>query len=219
MRTIQRFAVVLATLLILVGIGCTTDPIIPAGGVPVEPPVPDPGLDNLCPDGVISFQHQVLPILISSCAYSGCHDVASHAEGVILDSYEQVRREVKPGDPNDSELYESLLENGDDRMPPWPADRLSNDQITLIRTWIEQGAENTTCGAPCDAELSSFSADIFPILQNSCIGCHNANRTEGNVNLESYNLIIPYVDNGGSSLSDCRISQIEKWIQEGAQNN
>ena len=224
---------------ILLFAACTTEPIIPEGGIPVIPPIQDPGTttDNECPDGVISFQFQVLPLMISSCAYSGCHDAISHEEGVVLDSYEKILREVRPGNPNNSDLYESITENGDDIMPPPPAARLTSEQITMIRTWIQQGAENTDCGTPCDPQAFAFAADIQPLLENYCVGCHNGSRQEGGVNLSSHANILPYVNNGGlmatirgdqyypimpptgSRFSDCRIEQIQNWINDGAPNN
>ena len=168
-------------------ISCKTDPIIPAGGIPVLPPIQDPGIENLCEVDVISFQHEVLPILVSSCAYSGCHDVATAEDDIILDSYVNVIKEVRPGKPNNSELYEYIVETDpDDIMPPPPAAPLTTDQITLIRDWILQGALDTDCGVACDSTQTSFAANIFPLLQDYCIGCHNSNRMDGMVNLESY---------------------------------
>ncbi len=224
--------------ILLIFIACKSDPVIPDGGLPPEPPVQDPGLNNPCEEGEISFQHQVLPIMISSCAYSGCHDPASAEDDIVLNNYENVRKEVSPGNANNSELYESITESdSDDIMPPPPAPRLTSAQIGIIRDWINQGAKNTDCGAPCDPEASAFAADILPMLQNYCIGCHNASRSDGGVNLESYDKVIPYVEDGsligsmkyevsfapmppsGSRLSDCRIAQVQKWIDEGAQNN
>ena len=107
---------------------------------------------------MISFQHEVLPIMISACAYSGCHDVISAEEDIILDSYEQVVRIVVPGKPDNSELYEYIVTpDGDDIMPPPPANPLTRKQIDVIREWILQGAENTTCGTSCDSNQTSFS--------------------------------------------------------------
>jgi len=228
-----------ATLVVI--ISCTTDPIVGPNTIinnPPIPPVQDPGQENLCAEGIISFQHQVLPIMVSACAYSGCHDAITAEDDVVLDTYENIRKEITPGYPNDSELYESIVENDpEDIMPPPPASPLTKEQISIIYDWIMQGAENTNCGTVCDPNQSSFAQDIFPLLQDYCIGCHNSARTDGNVNLENYNEIIPYVDNGsligtiqhaeffiamppsGSKMSDCRVAQIEKWIAEGAENN
>lgn len=223
---------------------CTTDPLFGDGDISN----PDNGADgnnnnengtedNLCPEGIVSFQNEVLPLLISACAYSGCHDVQSHRDGVILDSYDKARKEVKPGNPNKSELYEVLVDDEDDIMPPPPNNRLNNEQINLIKKWIEQGAENTDCGVACDPANSFFAADIFPIIESSCLGCHSDQQSFGNVNLKDYAHIKPYAENGqllgtlrhdpgysamppsGNQLSDCRIAQIQNWIDEGIQDN
>lgn len=217
---------------------CKTDPIIPEGGIPEIPPVQDPGDANPCEPNVISFQHEVLPIMVSACAYSGCHDPITAEDDIVLNNYNNVIKEVDPGNPNNSELYESIVETDpDDIMPPPPASPLTSTQIFIIRDWISQGANDTNCGAPCDSTAASFSNDIFPLLQDYCVGCHNTARSDGNVNIESYNKIIPYVTDGsligsmkhdalfakmppsGSILSDCRISQFQKWIDDGALDN
>lgn len=229
----------LSLLLILLAVGCTTDPIIPAGGIVEEPAVEDPGEANPCVDGTISFRHKILPIMVASCGYSGCHDRATAAEGVVLVDYESIRREVRPGDPGDSELYESITENPNDEdfMPERPAAPLSSEQTRAIRDWINQGAEDTDCGIPCAPTLTSFREDIFPILKDYCVGCHGDNREDGGVNLSSHAEILASVNNGtlvgsmkrevsfasmpplGSFVSSCRITQIENWIADGAPNN
>ena len=217
---------------------CKTDPIIPSGGIQPPPITQDPGTQNLCAEGIISFQYEVLPLMISGCAYTGCHDAASAEDGVVLDSYENVMKEVTPGDPNDSELYESITETEPDEiMPPRPHEPMSLQQIALVRNWILQGADNTDCGTVCDSSKATFTEDVFPVLKDYCIGCHNINFAEGGVALDTYQKIILYVNDGsllgsvrhepafavmppvGSQLSDCRIAQIEKWIGQGAPEN
>lgn len=89
----------------------------------------------------------------------------------------------------------------------------------------------------CDPENVSFEQTVFPIINESCAVCHNANFAMGSITLDSYESILPFIENGaliGSirhevdwkvmppsnvQLEDCKISQIEKWIQEGARNN
>lgn len=230
-------------------VACTTDPIIPPDGLaqvndPVTgdstlvDPIQEPVDSNACDPGVISFQYQVLPILVSACAYSGCHDAASHKEGVVLDSYDRIIREVRAGDASRSGIYRSIIRtSGEEAMPPPPAPRLTSTQISIIKDWINQGAEETDCGAPCDPTASSFQADIYPILKDYCVGCHSSTRSDGNVKLETYTDIISYANSGtlmgairhdpyyaamppnSTKLSECKIAQIEKWIEEGAKNN
>lgn len=239
MKSYPYHFVVVALLGLLFVAACTTDPIIPAGGIVEDPPVVDPAEADPCPEDIVSFQYKILPIMVASCGYSGCHDRATRAEGVVLVDYESIRREVRPGDPGDSELYESITEdpNDDDFMPERPAAALTSDQTRAIRDWINQGAENTNCGIPCDPTQTSFREDIFPILKDYCVGCHGSNREDGGVNLSSHAEILTSVNNGtligsmkreisfapmpplGSYVSDCRIAQIENWIAEGALNN
>ena len=113
-------------------IGCTTAPLIPDGFT-------GENADGTCVEGFISFQHEVLPILVSNCATSGCHDEISREDGVVLTTYENVMREVTPYDINESELYESMVETDDDIMPPPPADPMAEAQLKIIRDWINKG--------------------------------------------------------------------------------
>ena len=94
------------------------------------------GSTTPCDPSKVYFQQQVLPILISNCALSGCHDDASHQEGIILTSYIKVMStgDVRPGNPGGSDLYKSIIETDPgDRMPQPPRNPLSQEQILLIR--------------------------------------------------------------------------------------
>jgi len=91
----------------------------------------------------ICFERDVLPIFLNSCAIAGCHD-GTGEDDLILDSYENIFEEVKPGDPLDSKIYKVLITtSGEDKMPP--DQPLSLENRTLIRFWIEQGARFTIC--------------------------------------------------------------------------
>ncbi len=195
--------------------------------------------ENPCDNDVISFQDQVLPILVANCAYSGCHDAQSHREGIVLESYSQVRSRVRPGNPNNSKIYRSITENqgDDDFMPPPPASPLSASDINIIRNWILQGAEDTDCRMPCNSEETSFADNILPLIQNKCYGCHQPSNTQGDVNLSDYAHIRTFAVNGllmgtikhdqgyqpmppsGNQLTECQRAQIQNWIIEGAQDN
>jgi len=91
----------------------------------------------------VCFEGDILPIFRNNCAITGCHDGTGESD-LVLDSYQNIIEEVKPGNPFDSKIYEVLTKtSGDDMMPP---DRpLSLENRTLIRFWIEQGAKNTVC--------------------------------------------------------------------------
>lgn len=234
---------------LLLGLGifsCTTEPIlieVPGGPITTDTTEMVEIIsiieEDLCDNEVISFQYQVLPILVAGCAYSGCHDTQSHEDGIILESYNQIKREVEAGDPNDSEIYKSMTENpnDDDFMPPSPAIPMTGEQIDIIRQWILQGANNTDCKVACNSEETSFSANIFPLIQDQCLGCHQPTNALGDINLSDYAHVRTFAANGllmgsikhdagydampptGNKMTDCQIAQIQNWISEGAQDN
>ena len=140
---------------------CVTEPLLPGNLLTknVEEEV-------LCPEGIVSFKYEVLPIIVSNCAFEGCHDATTAAYGIVLETYDGIIKEVKPGDPKDSELYEAIVDMGDDIMPPPPYDPLSEANISLIRRWIEQGAKETSCGDGCIPHAASFSQNIMPTLES-----------------------------------------------------
>lgn len=212
-----------------------------------EPPRPPIVIDDLqdpgdsarpCSPDTVYFERDVLPVLISNCAMNGCHDPQSKQDGIILNNFDNVIRtgDVRPGQPNESDLYEVLVEDKEDkRMPPPPASRLNNAQIELIRKWIAQGAKNLKCG-DCDSTLFSYALHIKPIIDNNCLGCHNDPAPAMNINLSTHAGVKAIADNGklygsvaqlqgysampkGSKLSDCSIVKIKKWIDAGAPNN
>lgn len=131
-----------------------------------------------CDPDVVYFELDVLPILRSNCAKSGCHDANTAQKGVILESYESIMAtgKIEPFNLNDSEVYEVIVETDPDkRMPQPPNARLTSEQVNVIASWILQGAKNETCdpgAGGCNTDNVSYSADIRPIIENNCLGCH-----------------------------------------------
>lgn len=213
-------------------------------------PITDPdggdgdGSTVACDPDTVYFQQQVLPILIANCARSGCHDAATAQDGVVLSSYQQVMAtaDVRPFNPEDSDLYEVLVEDEDedDHMPPPPNEPLQQAQIDLIATWIRQGAKDLSCTdetATCETGNVTFAANIKPLLQTNCVGCHSATTSSGGVNLTTHAGVVAAAANGrllgavshtegfapmpqgGQKLAQCDIDQIAAWIEAGMLNN
>lgn len=191
-------------------------------------------------DTGICFQRDILPIFISNCAKGGCHDAATRADGYQFTDYNSIiRKKFVAGNADKTELYEKIVSTrSDDRMPQPPNPPLTAAQISLIRRWINEGAQNTTnCSSGCDSNNFTYSAAIKPMTDQYCKGCHNAASPSGNYAFDSYAGLKKVVDNGrllgaikhqsgytfmpqgGNKLSDCQILQFEKWIANGAQNN
>lgn len=227
----------------------TVDPVDP-GPDPIDTtgnPTDTTDMGIPCDPDVIYFDLEILPILRSNCAKSGCHDAITHKEDIILDSYQNVMGSnvIKPLDLEDSELFEKITENDPDKvMPPPPNQRLSNEQIGLIAAWILQGAKNETCDenpTGCNTINVTYSGFVSPLLVTNCVGCHSGGAPSGGITLNaiegvrtvalngrlfgaishapSYEPMPFAVPKGSVKLPQCSIDKIKKWIDDGAQNN
>jgi len=89
----------------------------------------------------VNFQDEVLPIFQTSCGISGCHDAGTAEKGYVYVDYASVMKSVVAGDPAKSEAYSAIIQKLGGYMPP--ANPLNEESRSLIRIWIEQGAQNT----------------------------------------------------------------------------
>lgn len=196
------------------------------------PPVPDPE-PTPCDPGIVDFTNEIYPMIQSNCAMSGCHVGPYAADGIDLSTYAGIREEVKPGDPNDSELYEVLWESGDDLMPPPPMAPLSSAQKERIRLWIQQGANETNCAGACDStSATTYSAVIAPMIQANCLGCHQGSAPSGGVSLGTYAQTVNAVNASGlvdalsgtngralmppaGAMSTCNVALLKRWVRAG----
>lgn len=240
----KRFKLLASTALALFSLlSCQREPITVGNGNSPDGTggnTPTVGEGPVCDPDSVYFEQQLLPILVSNCAMSGCHDVASRRDGVILTSYDYVRStgEIRLNNPTESEIYEVLFDSDpEDRMPPAPRAPLSAEEKALLLKWIEQGAQDLYCEAACDTTAVRFSANIAPLIQSQCQGCHQGGSPSGGIRLDSYERIKEQVDNGqlwgaaarlsgyspmppaGTGLSACELRQLEIWIQAGAEND
>ena len=187
--------------------------------------------DSACDPNTVYYVNDIQPLLNSSCAYSGCHDVATHADGVVLTSYDKVMStgEVKAGDPGGSELYEKI-EEGD--MPP--SNPLSVSQQQMIYDWIKQGAKNNKCVESCDTTNVTYFMIIKPIIENNCTGCHSGSSLGGGIAISNYTELKAVASDGSLlgtiehksgyspmpknqvKLDDCTINIISAWINQGS---
>jgi mono/diheme cytochrome c family protein len=89
--------------------------------------------------GKVEFVHDIQPIFQKSCFM--CHGPQTQMAGLRLDAKQSVlAKVVVPGKSAESHLYQRVAGVGDvARMPM--GGRLSDDQIALIKKWIDQGAE------------------------------------------------------------------------------
>jgi Cytochrome C oxidase, cbb3-type, subunit III len=103
----------------------------------------------------------------------------------------------------------------------------------------EEKLSNSTGTPTCKTDSMSYSNNVVPIMQSYCFSCHGNGNTggSGGINLEGYNNLKPYVDNGKlvgnithapgyvpmpygqPKMPDCEINQIVAWVDQGAKNN
>jgi mono/diheme cytochrome c family protein len=83
----------------------------------------------------------------------------------------------------------------------------------------------------------SYKKDVFPIIKQNCLTCHDATNHYGGIVIETYEQIalsgtsgelynsIMISSNGkaympkGGRLMDCEIALIKAWVDQGAKNN
>ena len=197
----------------------------------VTPPVSGGGTSPLASD-TVCFNTEVLPLYSSYCGSSGCHDITSHKEGVILTDYSRIMLGIRAKQPNNSNYY-TIIGHG---MPPRNSPQMTTANIETIKKWIEQGALNTQCTNVCDTTVFTYAGAVQTILANNCGGCHGSKPGTANVYLGDYASAKSYITSNSTiflnainykattasknmpqsgKMVACKITQIEKWIKNG----
>ena len=83
----------------------------------------------------VSFGKDIMPIFKKYA-----DDKHGSKSSYSLESYEGVMKNVLPGNPEGSKLYQRLNGQGGPVMPP--GNKLPDNLIQLIYDWIKQGAKN-----------------------------------------------------------------------------
>lgn len=138
---VSRFSIVALLVSALLVLGCG-DQAMDANEEPSEEELPSD----------VSYAEDIQPIFDNSCGgAAGCH-FNNEESGVELTTYQDVTNSVgdqygeeivDPGNPGDSPLVDKITQNPEFgvRMPQ-NGDPLSEEEINLIRGWINEGANN-----------------------------------------------------------------------------
>ena len=182
------------------------------------------------------FQEDVLPIFVSNCTMSGCHNSKDKRGGYDLSNYEGIMKGIKAKHPLSSEIY-NTIKGKNPSMPAKPYSKLSSSDVNMIKLWINMGARNTFNCKSCDTTNFGYSGRVKGIMQRWCVGCHNSGNSGGGFNLSDYNGLIKAIPDNkllgsikhsagfspmpqtGGLVSQCEITAIEKWIANGYRNN
>ncbi len=223
-----KIASVLVLILFAGMISCKHQPLVPL--IDEHQPESSPECDS----DTVYFMNEIFPLLQSSCAMSNCHDATTQEDGVNLTSYSAILNtaDVNPFHADNSELYEVLIESDDeDRMPPSPANRMSPDNINLIRKWINQGARYNECVESCDTLNVTYEKQVVHVLNSHCVGCHSGTQAQAGIDLSKRQQVESLAQSGrlvgalrsqdgyklmppGQALPECKIRTIEIWINE-----
>ncbi len=155
----------------------------------------------------LTYQKDILPIFQQSCAK--CH-LGNAAMGKLqLTSEEGLLRggvsgpAIVPGKSSESLLVKRLLGLSDAPRMPMGGTPLSDAQVNIIRTWIDEGAHHTETAANAIATKTKAAADsplfaekVRPILASRCYGCHGPALQQNGLRLDSLAAILKGSDNG-----------------------
>ncbi|MGZ4054309.1 MAG: hypothetical protein ACXVPY_09085 [Bacteroidia bacterium] len=184
----------------------------------------------------VCFQENVLPIFVSKCSTSGCHDGTGHDHHYDLTNYDGIMKGIVPKHPAQSSIYNSIT-GLNPSMPPNGSPQLTKLEISYIKIWIKMGAKNSSNCISCDTTNFAYSARIKPLFDSWCMGCHNTGNAGGGFDFSSYSGIVASVTShrllgtlqhlsgfspmpkNTNALSSCDIGAIEKWIAAGYPQN
>ena len=181
----------------------------------------------------VCFQRDILPVLLSSCGTTGCHNQTTAKEGYIITSYASVMRNmVVAGSPNSSRLYTTVANNN---MPPSSYTKLTTAQKDSIYNWIKDGALNGICSTACDTlGTVTYINQISAIMTANCVSCHSGASAQKGVLLDSYANVKTNMDNGsilsavqgitlqmppGGQITTCQVRQLKIWKATGELQN
>lgn len=181
------------------------------------------------------YDRDIQPILMSSCAVSGCHDAITHKEGIDFSNYNKTLGTISKGNPTGSKMYKSITasQSSEDFMPPKPYSPLSKAAIDTIYSWIKRGGLNEECASRCDTTGAiKYVSHIKSLIDLSCVSCHGVNSPSGGIKLLTASDVQAVAKTGkllnsvkrksgavamppAYALSTCDIRQIELWINQG----
>ncbi len=182
----------------------------------------------------VCFQENVLPIFVTKCSMSGCHNSLDNKAHYDLTTYEGILKGVTANHPLQSEVY-NQIRGINPSMPV--GQKLDQKDISYIKIWIKMGAKNSSNCSGCDTLNVTYNVRIKPIITNWCVGCHTAGNAGGGYDLSNYTGVSTSItDNrligslkhlagfsempkNTNKLSDCDLKAVEKWVNAGHLNN
>ncbi len=138
-----------------------------------------------CDTSVVYYKQQVEPLLQANCAI--CHNPQNkkHADGVYLDTYENLKASIHIFNKGGIVINEMEQVISKGKMPPKSHPALTPVQKAVFLKWIQQGMQNNSCdetNMAVNTELT-YENSVVTILQNHCYGCHSGPKAANGINL------------------------------------
>ena len=125
------------------------------------------------PEEMLVYADMVSPIFEAKCL--SCHNTARTKGGLLMNSMAGLLKGgdsgnpgLTSGDPEQSELYKRVVlpHDHDDHMPPQGKTPLTENEITLLKYWIQTGAseELKVIEATADGESGEAVTSLLPEL-------------------------------------------------------
>ena len=150
-----------------------------------------------------TWDDDISPLLQAEC--TGCHVGGASSGNANFDSYSTVvdfpsddvpsMDLIEPSDATNSYLWhklndtQSTVGGGGGWMPKGTTTGLDKADLAMIETWISEGAPESQ---PSTTPTYTWDADISPLLQVECTGCHVGGASSGNANFDSYSTVVDF---------------------------
>ena len=87
---------------------------------------------------IVDFERDIRPLLHARC--SQCHGATKQSAGLRFDQKASALKVITPGKSSDSELIRRISSSDKTEMMPPTGEHLSPHEITLLKAWIDAGA-------------------------------------------------------------------------------
>ncbi len=148
----------------------------------------------------VDFTAEVYPILKESCF--PCHGAQKQKGKYRCDTKEGAFKDtdygptILPGRSEQSALIHMVCGLVDEMLMPPPSDKpgqsekLTNEQIGLLRAWIDQGAVWPDGPIADVVKPVTFAVDIQPLFASACAACHSGPTAKGGFDAVSLETVL-----------------------------
>jgi len=148
----------------------------------------------------VNFEVEIYPLLKESCF--GCHGPEKQKGKYRCDTKAGAFKDtdygptVVPGRSEQSVLIHLVCGLIDEMLMPPPSDKpgqsekLSPEQIGILRAWIDQGAEWPEGPIKEVEKEVTFAREVAPVLKSACGGCHEGTGAKGGFGVQTREAVL-----------------------------